>query len=67
MSLAEIKKAVNELSPAELADLSKFVQERENATWDRQIDSDFAEGGRLRAVLDEVRSDVKAGHLEELP
>ena len=67
MSLTEIKQAVIELSAEELAELLKFVQERENAAWDRQIDADFGEGGRLKSVLDEVRSDAKAGRLEELP
>jgi hypothetical protein len=67
MSLAEIKKAVTELSPEELAELAAFVQERESGAWDRQIDGDFAEGGRLRRVLEEVRADIRAGQLEELP
>jgi len=67
MSLAEIKKAVNELSPEELAELATFVRERDDAGWDRQIDADFAEGGRLHRVLEEVRADVRTGRLEELP
>ena len=67
MSLAEIKQAVDELSPEELAELAAFIQSRDNAAWDRQIDTDFAEGGRLRGVLDEVRADMKANRLEELP
>lgn len=67
MSLAEIEKAVDALSPEELTKLASFVRERENAAWDRQIDADFAENGRLRPILDEVREDVRAGRLEELP
>jgi hypothetical protein len=67
MSLAEIKTAVDELSPKELAELASFIRERENAAWDHQIDADFSEGGRLRSVLDEVREDIRAGRLEELP
>jgi hypothetical protein len=67
MSLTEIKKAVTELAPEELAELVAFVQQRDDATWDRQIDADFSEDGRLRQVLEEVRADMKAGHLEELP
>jgi len=67
VSLAEIKQAVNELSPEELAELAAFVHSRDDAAWDRQIDSDFAEGGRLRGVLEEVRADMKANRLEELP
>ena len=67
MNLAEIKEAVTELSPGELADLSAFVQERDDAAWDRQIDTDFADGGRLSQVLEEVRADIGANRLEELP
>jgi hypothetical protein len=67
MSLAEIKDAVETLSPGELAELASFVRERENAAWDRQIEADFADDGRLRPVLDEVREDIRAGRLEDLP
>jgi len=41
VSLAEIKDAVETLSPGELAELASFIRERENAAWDRQIDADF--------------------------
>ena len=67
MSLAEIKTAVDQLSPKELAELEAFIRERDNAAWDRQIDEDFAETGRLHRVLDEVRDDARAGRLQELP
>jgi hypothetical protein len=67
MSLAQIKEAVTGLSPEELAELASFVLEKDGGAWDRQIDADFAEDGRLRRVLDEVRADVQAGRLEELP
>ena len=67
MSLAEIKDAVETLSPGELAELASFIRERENAAWDREIDADFAENGRLRPLLDEVRKDIRAGRLEDLP
>ncbi len=67
MSLAEIKTAVDQLSPKELAELAAFIRERDNAPWDREIDKDFAETGRLRRVMEEVRDDARAGRLEELP
>ena len=35
MSLAEIKSAVRELSPKELAELAAFVSEQDNAAWRR--------------------------------
>ena len=67
MSLAEIKDAVDTLSPGELAELASFIRQRENAAWDQQIDSDFDKGGRLRSISDEVREDIRAGRLEDLP
>ena len=67
MSLAEIKTAVDQLSPRELTELAAFIRERDNAAWDREIDEDFSETGRLCRVLDEVRDDARAGRLEELP
>jgi hypothetical protein len=59
MSLAELKDAVEELAPEELAELAVFVYRREQATWDRQIDADFSEDGRLADVLEEVRADIR--------
>jgi hypothetical protein len=67
MSLAEIKSAVEGLSEAELTELAAFIRRREEVAWDRQIDADFAENGRLRGVLEEVRTDLRAGRVEELP
>jgi hypothetical protein len=67
VSLTEIKDAVETLSPGELAELASFIRERENAAWDQQIDADFAEDGRLRPVLKEVRKNIRAGRLEEPP
>ena len=55
MILAEIKSAVDELSEAELTELASFIRKREELAWDRQIDADFSENGRLRGVLEEVR------------
>ena len=67
VSLAEIKTAVDQLSPRELAELAAFIRERDHAAWDREIDEDFSETGRLRRVMEEVRDDARAGRLEELP
>ncbi len=67
MSLSEIKNAVDALSADELAELAAFIRERENRAWDRQIDADFDEGGRLSAVAEEVRADIRAGRLQDLP
>ena len=67
VSLAEIKIAVETLSADELTELAAFIRERDNAAWDRQIDSDFSGGGRLHSVAEEVRADIRAGRLQDLP
>jgi len=67
MSLAEIKDAVQALAPDELTELASFIRERDNVIWDRQIDADFAEDGRLRPLLGEIREDLRAGRLDDLP
>ena len=67
VSLAEIKDAVEALSPAELAELAAFVRQRDDAAWDQQIDADFGEGGRLSSVVHEVREDIRADRLTDLP
>lgn len=67
MSLAEIKTAVETLSVDELAELAAFIRERDNAAWDCQIDNDFSDSGRLRSVAEEVRADIRAGRLQDLP
>jgi hypothetical protein len=63
VSLTEIKTAVDALSPEELAELAAFIRERDQAAWDRQIDADFAEGGRLHSVGEDARADIYAGRL----
>ena len=67
MSLAEIKSAVDALSAEELAELVTFIRERDQAAWDRQIDEDFAPGGRLTRIAEEVRGDARAGRVQDLP
>jgi len=53
MSLAEIKSAVRELSPKELAELAAFILKQDNAAWTRQIEQDAA-GGKLDFLFDEA-------------
>jgi hypothetical protein len=67
MSLAEIKSAVDGLSADELTELAAFIRERDNAGWDRQIDSDFSDDGRLHSVAEEVQADIRAGRVQDLP
>jgi hypothetical protein len=67
VSLAEIKTAVDALSPEEFAELAAFIRERDQAAWDCQIDADFAEGGRLHSVINEVDADIRASRFQDMP
>lgn len=67
MSLTELKQAVHELSPHELAELAAFIREEDANAWNAQIDEDFSEGGRLRGVMEEVRNDLRCGQVRDLP
>lgn len=67
VSLSEIKTAVDALSHDELTELAAFIRQRENCAWDKQIDADFGEGGRLSSLAEEARADLRAGRLQDLP
>jgi hypothetical protein len=66
MSVSDLKKEVDALTPHELAELSAYIAHRDFSQWDSEIDRDFSEGGRLREVLEEVRADVRAGRVDEI-
>jgi hypothetical protein len=51
--LAEIKSAVCQLSPKELAELAAFVLEQDNAAWDKQMEKDAA-SGKLDFLFEEA-------------
>ena len=64
MSLAEIKRAVRELSPKELAELAAFILKQDKAAWTRQIGDDAA-AGKLDFLFDEADRERAAGHLRD--
>lgn len=66
MSLAEIKSAVRELSPKELAELAPFILKQDNAAWTQQIEKDAA-GGKLDFLFDEADRERGAGQLRDWP
>ncbi|MFN2476311.1 MAG: hypothetical protein ABR526_08230 [Chthoniobacterales bacterium] len=66
MSLAELKNAVRELPPNELAELAAFVAEQDNAAWDKQMDEDSV-SGKLDFLFDEANRAEAAGELRDWP
>lgn len=66
MSLAEIKSAVDELSPSELTELAAFIRKRDNTEWDAQIEEDAATG-KLDFLFEEAEQERAAGTLRDWP
>ena len=65
-SLAEIKSAVRELSPKELAELTAFISEQDNAVWREQMEQDAA-SGKLDFLFQEADEERRAGKLRDWP
>lgn len=61
----EIEKAVEDLSPEDLAAFRRWFAEYDSAAWDRQIEADALEG-RFDALADEALGDVAAGRVQKL-
>ena len=66
MSLAEIKKAIEQLSLEECAQLAAWLHGWKDDEWDEQMKRDIA-AGNLDNVLREVEDDIKAGRLKDMP
>jgi hypothetical protein len=66
MSLSEIKTAVRELSPKELAELAAFIAKQDNAAWDKQMEAD-ANGGKLDFLFEEAERERAAVKLRDWP
>ncbi len=65
MSILEIKKALQEISAAERAEVKAFLDELEAEDWDNQIAQDQVEG-RLNALIADVKADIQAGKIKPL-
>ena len=64
-SLAEIKEAIQELTPAEFEEIARWVQGVREDHWDRQIEAD-ASVGRLDFFKEQVARARAAGVAEDL-
>jgi hypothetical protein len=66
MSLAEIEKAVDELSPNELNKLAAYIARRDKLTWDQEIEENFSPGGKHAKALKKIDADVESGNFTPL-
>ncbi|HEY1684701.1 MAG TPA: hypothetical protein VGG19_08065 [Tepidisphaeraceae bacterium] len=62
----EIKTAIQKLPPDEQTKLVHWINDWADDEWDRQIKEDMA-AGRLDDLLTQVRKDIEAGNLLDMP
>jgi hypothetical protein len=67
VSLAEIEKAVDELSPEELTKLAAHIARRDKLAWDEEIEKDFSPGGKHEETLKRIDAEIDSGHFTPLP
>jgi hypothetical protein len=67
MSLAEIEKAVDELSPNELTKLAAYIVRRDKLAWDKELEEDFSPGGKHEKALERIDAEIDAGNFTPLP
>ena len=67
MSLAEIEKAVDGLSPKELTKLAAYIIHRDKLAWDQEIEQDFSPGGKHETALAKIDAEIDSGKFTPLP
>ena len=60
MSLAEIEKAVTDLSREDLAKLAGFIAQQDRLVWDEEFEQDFSPGGKHAAALEKIDAEIDA-------
>jgi len=64
-TLQDIEKAVQELSPDQLATFRAWFVEYDHALWDQQLERDIA-SGRFDSLADEAIEDLRNGRCSDL-
>ncbi|MBD2415528.1 hypothetical protein FACHB389_20195 [Nostoc calcicola FACHB-389] len=64
-SLAEIEAAIMQLSEGEIRNLSNWLQEYINDSWDKQMEAD-AKSGKLDWVIERAKADIEANRVKPL-
>lgn len=67
MSLADIEKAVDRLSPEELAKLAAYIACHDNLAWDKELEEDFSQGGKHKKMLQKIDAEIDTGKFTPLP
>ncbi|MCP5116087.1 MAG: hypothetical protein GY953_35115 [bacterium] len=61
MSVEAIKEAIAELPREEKVSLAAWLSLQNLDDWDREMQRDFSPGGRGSHVVEQARSDIRAG------
>ncbi|MBH8573341.1 hypothetical protein I8752_10015 [Nostocaceae cyanobacterium CENA369] len=64
-SLLEIEAAIMQLSGGEIRELSNWLQEYLNDSWDKQIEAD-AKSGKLDWMIQRAKADIDANRVKPL-
>jgi hypothetical protein len=66
MTMEAIKDAITHLSEQERKQLADWFQELDEEAWDRQMEQDFAPGGRGAHLLEKIDRQIDAGNFTSL-
>lgn len=66
-TVAEIKSAIDRLSPQERCELEALLHPWEDDDWDHQMARDAGPGGKLHQLMQVSLDNAKAGTLVDLP
>ena len=66
MMVEAIKEEIGHLSEQERKHLLDWLEELEEQAWDKEIERDFAPGGRGERLIAEVEADIAAGRTKPL-
>jgi hypothetical protein len=66
-TVAEIKAAIDQLSPQERCELEALLHPWPDDDWDRQMAADAEPGGKLYRLMETSGKNAKAGKLIDLP
>jgi hypothetical protein len=66
-TVAEIKAAIDQLSPQERCELEAMLHPWTEDDWDRQMKADAEKGGKLHEMISASLKNAEAGNLMDFP
>jgi hypothetical protein len=66
-TVAEIKRAIEQLSPQERCELEALLHPWPDDDWDRQMQADAEPGGKLHEMMSASCKNARAGMLMDFP